>query len=152
MKTTRPNIAPRIADRYAEPDEMIVEFSSGAPNGPGGLLSMRRQEDGALNMHLYRTDPGVHVFVENRHNVTRAITVSDGVTLDVQMRYTAPSPSPSPRLRRATAADSSTGEVWAVVYDNGDVDWSESIAATVTALTRNRVEAYLSGMLGIPAR
>lgn len=53
-----------IADSHAnKADERIVEFNSGVTNGPGGLISLKRLEDGTLSVTLYRLDAGVTVHV-----------------------------------------------------------------------------------------
>lgn len=62
MPRPRVNTSP-VADNYADKArERIVEFSS-KPGGPGGLISFRRQDDDTLDVHVYRTDPGVRAYV-----------------------------------------------------------------------------------------
>lgn len=61
----RPKVTVGIADNYAnKDDERIIEFSSGKPNGPGGLISFKRRDDGTLVVSLYQMDEGVTVHVE----------------------------------------------------------------------------------------
>lgn len=50
-----------VANTYAGPSERIVEFSSGKPNGPGGLISVTRKDDGAVRVDVYRMDERVEV-------------------------------------------------------------------------------------------
>lgn len=57
----RPSIkSPCVADHYADKScERIAEFS--APNGKGGLISIRQHDDGSVSVSVYRIDPGVMV-------------------------------------------------------------------------------------------
>lgn len=49
----RPKVTTKcVADRYAAPNERIVEFS--APSGAGGLMSFVLHDDGTLTVDLYR--------------------------------------------------------------------------------------------------
>lgn len=61
----RPSIkSPCVADHYADKHcERIAEFS--APNGKGGLIRIRQNDDGTVLVSLYRLDPGV--IVETTH-------------------------------------------------------------------------------------
>jgi hypothetical protein len=62
----RPKVTTGPADQYAnKTDEKIIEFSSGEPNGPGGLISFKRLADGTLSVSLYRLDEGVTVHVSD---------------------------------------------------------------------------------------
>lgn len=47
------------ANRYAGPDEKIIEFSG--PNGAGGLIGFRADENGDIRVSLYRLDPNVTI-------------------------------------------------------------------------------------------
>lgn len=61
----RPKVTVGIADNHAnKADERIIEFNSGKPNGPGGLISFKRQDDGTLVVSLYQMDAGVTVHVD----------------------------------------------------------------------------------------
>lgn len=57
----RPSIkSPCVADGYADKScERIAEFS--APNGKGGLISIRQNRDGTVTVNIYRTDARVDV-------------------------------------------------------------------------------------------
>lgn len=59
----RPKITVKcVADDYANRSiERIVEFSDGLPGGKGGLIALRRMDDGTLRVDVYRTDDGVVV-------------------------------------------------------------------------------------------
>lgn len=59
----KPVIKSGPASNHAGPCETILEFNSGVPNGPGGLLSLTRNGDGTLTVSLYRLDSGVTVTV-----------------------------------------------------------------------------------------
>ncbi|MER9768922.1 hypothetical protein NKJ09_22990 [Mesorhizobium sp. M0189] len=49
-----------MADGYADKSrERIAEFA--APNGKGGLISIKQHDDGNVTVVLYRLDPGVIV-------------------------------------------------------------------------------------------
>ncbi len=81
----RPSITLKcVADNYASPRERerIAEFGSGTTGGPGGLLSLRRQEDGTLDVHVYRTDPGVRVFASTTEPTLSAALLSWWRSLD----------------------------------------------------------------------
>lgn len=52
MGSVRINTSP-VANRYASPDEKIVEFSAGT-DGAGGLISFTVREDGTIRVHVYR--------------------------------------------------------------------------------------------------
>jgi hypothetical protein len=41
-----------VANRYAGPNERIIEFS--APNGAGGLIALRIRNDGLIVVDVYR--------------------------------------------------------------------------------------------------
>lgn len=60
---SKPVIKSGPASKYAMPNETIVEFNSGLPNGPGGLISLLRRDNGELSVNIYRLDAGVHVLV-----------------------------------------------------------------------------------------
>lgn len=61
------NVAP-VASHYAAENERIVEFM--APNGVGGLISLRYHEDGTVSIEPYRLDPGCKVWTpSNPENV-----------------------------------------------------------------------------------
>jgi len=57
----RPSINPHcVADTYADKQhERIAEFT--APNGKGGLISVRQNDDDTVSVSVYRTDDGVQV-------------------------------------------------------------------------------------------
>ena len=55
-----------VANRYTGPDERVVEFSDRDLN-LGGLISLRRRDDGKLIVQLYRLDDDVMVTVEAGH-------------------------------------------------------------------------------------
>lgn len=57
----RPSIkSPCVADGYADKTrERIAEFS--APNGKGGLIAIRQNDDGTVTVSLYQLDDGVLV-------------------------------------------------------------------------------------------
>ncbi len=57
-----------VANQYAGRTERIVEFGSGEPNGPGGLISFTRNDDGTLHVSLYRLDKGVVVTVSEERS------------------------------------------------------------------------------------
>lgn len=62
----RPRADVGVADNYAnKADERIIEFDSGKPNGPGGLISFKRGDDGTLTVSLYQLDEGVTVYVSD---------------------------------------------------------------------------------------
>ena len=64
--TKRPTIkSPCVADRHHADGERIAEFS--APNGKGGLISLRQMDDGQLVISLYRLDAGVIVHCNPIH-------------------------------------------------------------------------------------
>lgn len=53
-----------VANQYTGPGERIIEFCDPDTDGPaGGLISFRRNPRGALDVHVYRCDPGVNVVV-----------------------------------------------------------------------------------------
>ncbi len=66
-----------VANGYTEKNERIVEFNSGVPNGPGGLISLRRTEEGKLQVSVYRTDDDVDVIVSRDVD-----TYQDGVLVN----------------------------------------------------------------------
>jgi hypothetical protein len=52
------------ADSFTDKSrERIVEFTD-RKTGLGGLISFRRQDDGMLDVHVYRLDPKVRIFVD----------------------------------------------------------------------------------------
>lgn len=57
----RPSIGKGPASHYADANERIVEFSANDGTGTGGLLSIRRLDDGRLVVSVYRTDGPVEV-------------------------------------------------------------------------------------------
>lgn len=64
MATRKPTVDVRpVAGKYAAATERIIEFGSGEPNGPGGLISFTRGDDGTLLVLVYRMDQGVTVQV-----------------------------------------------------------------------------------------
>lgn len=59
-----------VADQYCDKTrERIAEFE-------GGLIAIRRQDDGTILVNLYRLDKNVRVAVDSRHLVEE-----DGPTL-----------------------------------------------------------------------
>lgn len=54
-----------VADTYVDKHrERIIEFVDPAgENRPGGLISFRHQDDGSLDVYLYRLDAKVRVHV-----------------------------------------------------------------------------------------
>jgi hypothetical protein len=51
----RPKVTTRcVANQYAGRDERIIEFDSNDGHGRGGLISFRRNANGALIVSLYR--------------------------------------------------------------------------------------------------
>ncbi|MES2295377.1 MAG: hypothetical protein V4527_18925 [Pseudomonadota bacterium] len=64
---SRPSIKTRcVADTYADKTrERIAEFS--APNGKGGLISVRQNDDGTVTVKLYRLDDGVGIAAAASH-------------------------------------------------------------------------------------
>jgi hypothetical protein len=58
-----------VADSYAEKSrERIAEFS--APNGKGGLICIRQNDDGTVTVSVYRLDAGVEVKAPASHTST----------------------------------------------------------------------------------
>lgn len=51
-----------IANMHTDANERIIEYSD-RETGLGGLISLRRLEDGSLRVHLYRHDERVDVKV-----------------------------------------------------------------------------------------
>ncbi len=78
-----------VAQRHAAPPERIIEFGSGLPNGPGGLISFVRGEDGTLLVLVYRMDEGVTV------QVGSATSLPGGVAAGLAREYMPPAPPAS---------------------------------------------------------
>lgn len=58
---SRPRVTVKcVAQRYAGPDERIIEFTDPKLN-KGGLIRFWRADDGTLRLDIYRCDPGVVV-------------------------------------------------------------------------------------------
>lgn len=53
-----------VASQYASPNERIIEFSDA--KGNGGLISLSTDEDGILNVYVYRCDDAVRVRYQPR--------------------------------------------------------------------------------------
>lgn len=71
----KPSINQRcVAARYAGPQEAIAEFRAGKV---GGLVLIRRLDDGTAQVHLYRLDEGVDVIVSPNREPTGAIALAD---------------------------------------------------------------------------
>lgn len=66
----KPTIRRGPASAYAGASETIMEFNSGLPGGPGGLISLLRKDDGTLSVSLYRLDDGVTVSTDSAHAQT----------------------------------------------------------------------------------
>jgi hypothetical protein len=54
-----------VANRYSARNERIIEFKDDETD-KGGLISIRRMDDGTLVVDVYRCDPGVKVLGPDR--------------------------------------------------------------------------------------
>jgi hypothetical protein len=62
-KASRPTVTLRCpAQAHSAVNERIIEFS--APNGNGGLISIRQLTDGTVVVEPYRLDDGVKVIAQ----------------------------------------------------------------------------------------
>lgn len=59
-----------VANQYSSNNERIIEFNNGE-DGTGGLMSLRRQDDGTLQVRLYRLDAKVEVLLPVSYNQTQ---------------------------------------------------------------------------------
>ena len=63
----RPSVKLRcVADHYSSNGERIVEFSF--PNGLGGLISLKQDDQGRASIQLYRLDQDIMVRVPSDHS------------------------------------------------------------------------------------
>ena len=72
----KPSIKRGPASAYAATSETIMEFNSGEPGGPGGLISLLRKDDGKLLVSLYRLDDGVEVVPDHAVNALADTLIS----------------------------------------------------------------------------
>jgi hypothetical protein len=70
-----------IANRYASENERIIEITT---ENLGCLISIRKNDAGALIVQLYRLDPGIRVSVCYDDNATPITTSATGQAVHIR--------------------------------------------------------------------